>query len=124
VFDPQGVEIGRVAVAGTFNNQIKFVIADGSTDFAVGDAFSVTVGAEEVDYQYKAFDHAGTDGSQHAAAVLFDAVTTDGSSTKPATVHRRDCEVRAADLTWPAGISAAQKAAAIAELAALGVILR
>ena len=43
VYDPDGIEIGRVAVAATFNNQIKFVIADGSNDFAIGDAFSVTV---------------------------------------------------------------------------------
>ena len=27
VYDPDGIEIGRVAVAATFNNQIKFVIA-------------------------------------------------------------------------------------------------
>src|ERR1017187_119597 len=33
VLDPDGIEIGRVAVAATFNNQIKFVIADGATDF-------------------------------------------------------------------------------------------
>src|SRR5215813_12043137 len=43
VYDPDGIEIGRVAVAATFSNQIKFVIADGSTDFAIGDAFSITV---------------------------------------------------------------------------------
>src|SRR5262245_5985165 len=43
VYDPDGIEIGRVAVAATFSNQIKFMIADGSTDFAIGDAFSITV---------------------------------------------------------------------------------
>jgi hypothetical protein len=42
VFDPAGVEIGRVAVGATFANQIKFVINDGATDFAVGDAFTIT----------------------------------------------------------------------------------
>lgn len=46
VYDPNGIEIGRVAVGGTFATGIKFVIADGSTDFAIGDAFSVTVGVE------------------------------------------------------------------------------
>ena len=45
VYDPDGIEIGRVAVAATFSNQVKFVIADGSTDFAIGEAFSITVGA-------------------------------------------------------------------------------
>jgi hypothetical protein len=125
VFDPDGVNIGRVAVGATFNNQIKFAIADGSTDFAIGDAFSVTVGIEQSDKNYKAFDTTATDGAQHAAGILWEAVTTDGSTKQQATVVVRGCEVRAADLTWPSvSLTAAQKAAAIIELQALGIILR
>jgi hypothetical protein len=123
VFDPSGAAIGKVAVGATFANQIKFVIAD-ATDFVAGDAFSITVGIENADYDYKAFDPTATDGLQHAAAVLFDAVTTDGSTKKQAVVMRRACELRASDLTWSAGITAPQKAAAIGELEDLGVILR
>lgn len=125
VFDPGGVSIGVVAVGATFNNQIKFVIAD-ATDFVSGDRFLITVGREfGADEQYKAFDMTATDGAQHAAGILWDAVTTDGSTTKQATVIARAAEVRAADLTWPASnLTAAQKAAAIAELQALGIQLR
>jgi hypothetical protein len=48
VTDPRGVYLGQVimaAGAGTFSNRIKFAIADGATDFAVGDGFDITVAA-------------------------------------------------------------------------------
>ncbi len=43
VADPHGNVLGDVAVGATFANQVKFVIADGSTDFIVGDQFDITV---------------------------------------------------------------------------------
>ncbi len=48
VTDPRGVFLGQVimaAGAGAFSNRIKFAIADGATDFAVGDGFDITVAA-------------------------------------------------------------------------------
>lgn len=45
VEDPDGNVIGDVAVGGTFSDDIKFATADGSTDFAVGDGFDITVSA-------------------------------------------------------------------------------
>jgi len=124
VFDPDGIEIGRVAVAATFSSQIKFVIADGATDFAIGDAFSVSVGIEETDYQIAAYNTAGTDGTQRVAGVLWEGVTTDGSNLGVGVVITRAAEVRGVDLTWPAGITAIQKADAIRQLEKLGVIVR
>lgn len=126
VIDPKGVEIGRAIVGTAFATQIKFAIADGATDFVAGDAFSVTVGIEDpTDYDYKAFDTTATDGCQRAAGVLFNAVTTDGSTKKQAVAMRRSCELRASDLVWPASnLTAAQKAQAIQELADLGIVLR
>ena len=124
VFDPKGVEIGRVAVGATFNNQIKFVIADGATDFAIGDAFTVTVGVEETDFQVAAFNPSGTDGTERVAGIMWDNVTTDGSNTAQALVIVRDAEVRGVDLTWPNGISAVNKADAVRKLEALGIIIR
>lgn len=125
VIDPKGVEIGRAIVGTAFSNQIKFSIADGATDFVAGDAFSVTVGIEDADYDYKAYDTTATDGCQRAAAVLFSAVTTDGSTKKQGVVMRRSCELRASDLVWPASnLTAAQKAQAIQELNDLGIVLR
>lgn len=125
VIDPKGAEIGRAIVGTVFSNQIKFAIADGATDFVAGDAFSVTVGIEDADYDYKAFDTTATDGCQHAAAVLFTAITTDGVTKKQGVVMRRSCEVRASDLVWPvSNLTAAQKTQAIQELEDLGIILR
>ncbi|MBW7965311.1 head decoration protein [Bradyrhizobium sp. BR 10261] len=124
VFDPDGVEIGRVAVGATFNNQIKFVIADGATDWNIGDAFSVTVGIEETDYQVAVLNPTATDGTQRAAGIMWSNVTTDGSNTQKATVVTRAAEVRGVDLTWPAGITAAQQAEAIRQLEALQIIVR
>jgi hypothetical protein len=125
VFDPDGIEIGRVAVAGTFASQIKFVIADGATDFAIGDAFSVNVGIEETDYQVVAYNLTGTDGSQRIASISFGNVTTDGSNLGAGTfITRGPTEVRGVDLVWPAGITAPQLASGIRALEKLGIIVR
>jgi hypothetical protein len=124
VLDPDGIEIGRVAVAATFNNQIKFVIADGATDFAIGDAFSVTVGLEETDYQVEALNLSGTDGSQRPACISWGNVTTDGSNLGAGTFITRDAEVRGVDLVWPSGITAAQLAEGLRALEKLGIIVR
>lgn len=43
VIDPIGTVIGQVAVGVAFTGAVKFTIADGSTDFAVGDKFTVSV---------------------------------------------------------------------------------
>lgn len=48
VSDPMGRVLGDVSFSGsgasaTFNDQIKFAVTDGSTDFVVGDGFVVTV---------------------------------------------------------------------------------
>lgn len=43
VEDPDGYVLGDVAVGATFADDIKFVIADGSTDFIVGDKFTIAV---------------------------------------------------------------------------------
>lgn len=124
VFDPDGLEIGRVAVAATFNNQIKFVIADGATDFAIGDAFSVTVGISEANSQIAAFVVAATDGTQRPFGIIWEPVTTDGSNLGACTVIVREAEVRGVDLTWPSGITAPQLADAIRQLEKQQIIVR
>lgn len=43
VKDPANAVLGTVAVGSTFESEIKFAIADGATDFGVGDVFTVTV---------------------------------------------------------------------------------
>lgn len=125
VLDPKGREIGRVAVGATFAKEIKFVVADGSTDFAAGDAFNVTVGIEQADYQYAALDLTKTGDWARAAGLAVYGVTTDGSNTqKVAAIVRGPCEVRLSDLTWPGGITAAQQAEAIRQFEDRGIVCR
>lgn len=66
---------------------------------------------------------AAIDGSEAAAGVLFDAVDA-STADQPGVNIARLAEVNDAELTWPAGITAPEKAAAIAELAALNIIVR
>ena len=69
VFDPAGVELGRVVVGGAaFNNQVTFTIADGAADFVAGDAFTITVAAGAEKFKLSAA--AAVDGSQEPCAIL------------------------------------------------------
>lgn len=78
VTDPRGASLGvavMAAGAATFSNRIKFAIADGATDFAVGDGFDITVAAGSGKL-VKAVKTAG-DGS----AVPFGILVDDADST-------------------------------------------
>jgi hypothetical protein len=125
VFDPFGVEIGKYVVGGAdFAKEIKFAIAD-ATDFVAGDAFTVTVGIESlIDELWEVLDTTATDGTQIAAGIAVYGVVTGAGETKKISALTRIAEVRASDLAWPAGISAANKARAIEELRAINIILR
>lgn len=122
VTDPEGdvVGIGTVGVAFS-GGGLSFTLADGATDFAVGDGFDITVA--EGSGKYVELDPAGTDGSQIAAGILFDNVDATGADTAGVAIVRL-AEVNAAELTWPDGITDPQKATATAQLAAASVVLR
>ncbi|NUB12541.1 head decoration protein [Azospirillum brasilense] len=82
VEDPDGFVLGDVAVGATFSDDIKFVIADGATDFVVGDKFTITVAAGSGKYKLSAA--AATDGSQDPVAILADhADATGGDVAAP-----------------------------------------
>lgn len=123
VEDPDGFVLGDVAVGATFDDDIKFSIADGASDFIVGDGFDVTVAAGTGKVtQYSITANVAT-GAEVPAGILFDSVDAT-SADKPCVIFSRYCEVNGNELTWPAGISAPQIAAATAQLAALGIIVR
>lgn len=79
VTDPDGFNLGNVVMAGgagAFDNDIKFAVADGGADFAVGDGFDITVAAAD---SYIKSLAAAEDGSQNPACVLAqDVDATDG----------------------------------------------
>lgn len=73
--------------------------------------------------KYKVLTPGASDGSEVAAAIAYAAVDATGAD-KPGVVTARSSEVNGPSLTWPADISAPNKTAAIAALAALGIIVR
>ena len=73
--------------------------------------------------KYTELDTAAATGEEAAAAILYgncDATDAD----KTAVVITRDAEVNGNELVWPDGILTADKNTAIAELKALGIIVR
>lgn len=121
VSDPSGVVLGDVAVGATFDDQIKFATADGSTDFALGDGFDITIapGAGTM----KQLNLTGNDGTEIAAAILLD--TVDASvAAQPIVVLSRSAEVVLQSLIWPPGITTAQQNAALAALELKGITAR
>lgn len=121
VTDPAHNVLGNATVGSAFSNQIKFTIADGATDFVVGDEFDINVQA--INGVYQALNFGASDGTQNAAAISFDVVDVT-LVDKVGTVVIRDAEVNSGELIWPAGATAAQIASASAQLVALHVIPR
>lgn len=121
VEDPNGDVIGDVAVGATFSDDIKFAIADGATDFIVGDGFDITVAAGSG--QYTPLDTTKGNGAEKAAAILFSNVDASAAAA-PAVFTVRATEVNDAELIWPDGISGGNKTAAIAALKEKGIIVR
>jgi hypothetical protein len=104
---------------------VKFTIADGATDFVVGGSFTITVNRESgTDEEWKALDPSATDGAQIAAGVAIYDVTADDTSKRKFTGLVRASEVRAEDLEWPDAIGIDQRATAVQQLRAVGIILR
>src|SRR5690606_12854689 len=100
---------------------IVFTITAGGEAFVAGDGFDVTVAAG--DGAYAAFDPEADDGTNIAAGVLYAAAGSADAAVR-ALAGTRDAEVAGAMLTWPEGIQSSDKAAAIAALAGLGIIVR
>lgn len=121
VFDPVGNVLGDVVVGATFSDQIKFQIADGATDFVVGDEFDIDVSA--VSETFLAVNPTATDGTQIAAAVCFGTYDATAADV-PGLAVTRDAEVNSGELIWPAGITAGQIATAQGQLAKLGIVSR
>lgn len=73
--------------------------------------------------KYKALDPAAVDGSEAAAAILYDAVDASAADADGVAILRL-AEVNADELVWPDSITVGEKSAATGELAALSIIAR
>lgn len=119
VEDPDGIVIGDVAVAATFSDDIKFVIADGATDFIVGDGFDVTISA--LTYKYVEYNPAGTTGAQIVSGLLMKNTNASAADVATTALRRGPAVVNRNDITWKSGMTTAQKNTAIAAFQALGI---
>lgn len=73
--------------------------------------------------KYVQLDPAASDGSEAAAAILYEGVDASAADTTR-TVLIRDAEVNGGEIVWPDGITGPQKTTAIGQLAALGILVR
>lgn len=103
--------------SGGFSRE-TMVVAPNQT-LVPGQVVGVKSGQNEV----TALDPSGTDGSQIAAGILIYTVNHSPTLQK-ATILVHRAEVRASELTWPAGISRVQQAAAVKQLEAIGISLK
>lgn len=87
------------------------------------DAGNLALGAvlAKVAGKYLAVDFAGTGGAEVAVAVLAEDVDAT-LADQPGIVIARGAVVNFAALVWPVGATDPQKAAAIAQLEALGIV--
>lgn len=122
VEDPTGIEIGHGNVAAAFNaGGLSFTLADGATDFAAGDSFTITVTGV---LKYAAYEPAAANGLQNACAILWSGYRDATSADKKAVANvRGPMKVQAAELIYGANVTTTnQQNAALAALAKLGIL--
>jgi hypothetical protein len=123
VASPSGAALGTYTIGGAaFASQIKFAIADGSTDFIVGDGFDITVTAGNAG-KYKPYDNTAIDGSQTAVAIAYGEVDATSAEVKCAVVSRQ-AEVKLSALQWAAANDSTAKTNGLADLALNSIIAR
>ena len=125
VIRPDGTLDGYAVVGVAYDGQVKFTIADGATDFAAAAQFVLAVTIVDGSGKVVAFAPAATDGSEVPWGVDINAAyAADAADGAGLAVARGPVILKAAGLVWPDGVSADQKAAALAVLEDKGIIVR
>jgi len=122
VLAPNGEALPDATVGAAYaGDQLNFTINDGAADFEAGDTFTVAVTAGTG--KVVELDPDAVDGSQVAYGFLIAAVDASTADTAAVAIVRH-AQVVTDNLAWPSGITADQKAKAIAELKMLGIVAR
>ena len=108
---------------GANKRQLNFTLTEGATDFAVADAFNISVFNQLAGGKTVAWDPTTFDGRDDVAGVLYDNVDASAADLAGVIVAR-DATVIKGSLEWAAAITAAQKESAYRDLASRGVIAR
>lgn len=123
IVDPDGVAQESGVIGTAYNHELKFTLADGGTNFIVGDSFTITVPAG--DSKAVEWDPDADDGSAEAYAVSLANVTApDGVDGSLLVLARGPAIINADAIQWPAETSADEKAEVLAALAAKQIIAR
>lgn len=124
LFNPNGDLVGEGVFAAPFvGGGLTFTLTAGGTACVVGDKFTITMGANADVNKYVPLNLAAADGSQIAAAIMYNTEDVSQADTK-ITVTVRASEVNGGELTYPAGATALQIAAINQQLKLLGIIVR
>jgi hypothetical protein len=117
---PDGSTLPSLTVAAAYvSSHFGVTIADGSSDWKIGDVIHVTVAGGD----YEQLDPTATDGTEHASAILYAGVDATAAD-KACVVSARDTDCNANEIIWPSGITAAQKARATQQLLRRNIRLR
>lgn len=122
--DPEGVELGQVNVGAAFNKAVKFTIADGAADFAVGDSFEIVIDLDAGGETVVAWDPTANDGTEIAACLPLYPEKTGAGERKAIATMARDAEIITGNIAWPDGTTAEQKETALQQMALHGLISR
>ncbi len=125
VIAPNGERLADATVAVAFTSrQLNFTIADGSTDYIVGDFYEV-VAYNELVAKVAAWDPKPStyDGRQTVAGVLYAAVDASGGDLAGVIISRV-AEVFGSRLAWKSGVTATQQGDGKQGLEALGIRVR
>jgi hypothetical protein len=119
---PDGTALPDAEVGVAYaNEQINFTLNDADPDFAVGDKFTIEVSAGSGKIVEIDFD--AVDGSQDACGFVIDAYDATSADVAGVAIVR-DAQIVSSNLVWPDGATAAQKAAALAQLKENGIVTR
>ena len=125
VIRPDGTIDGTGNVGAAYNGMINFTQADGATDFVAGDRREITLAYPPGTTKDVPWSPTSTDGSQIiSGANLFAAEAPIGQDVEITVLARGPVVVRREAIAWPAGVTEAQKTAAYARLAELGIQCR
>ena len=108
---------------GANKRSLNFTLTEGSTDFAVGDAFNIAVYNELNGGKAVTWDPTAVDGRHVVAGILYDAVDA-SSADKAGVLVSQMAVVRKAALSWGASITSAQKESAYRDMRDLGITAR
>ena len=118
---PDGTIAATLTAATQYTTtDFDFTLADGATDWAVGDKVYITVGDNKV----TALDLSKTDGSSVAAGILINDYTAPDGTDLTAVAIVRDAILAANKISWPSGITTEQKAAGVEQLKSVGILVQ